>query len=146
MPGIGASYWTTFFPAAVILGVGLAVLVPAVTTVALDSVEARHSGLASAINNAFAQVAGLLAVAALGVLMFAVFDGALDARLAELDLPPATRAEVEAGKVELGPHGRRRDSAPKRARPWGGRSTRRSCRATGRSCSWRRPARSAPRS
>ena len=102
VPGTGGSYWTTFFPATVILGVGLAVLVPAVTTVALNSVETRHSGLASAINNAFAQVAGLLAVAALGVLMFTVFDGALDARLAELNLPPAARAEIEAEKVELG--------------------------------------------
>lgn len=53
VPGTGGSYWTTFFPAAVVLGVGLAILVPAVTTVALNSVEARHSGLASAINNSF---------------------------------------------------------------------------------------------
>jgi MFS family permease len=102
VPGIEGTYWTTFFPATVVLGVGLAVLVPAVTTVALNSVEASHSGLASAINNAFAQVAGLLAVTAFGVLMFTVFDGALDARLAELDLTPAARAEIEAEKVELG--------------------------------------------
>jgi MFS family permease len=102
VPGIEGTYWTTFFPATVVLGVGLAVLVPAVTTVALNSVEASHSGLASAINNAFAQVAGLLAVTALGVLMFTVFDGALDARLAELDLTPAARAEIGAEKVELG--------------------------------------------
>jgi hypothetical protein len=45
VPGLGAPYWTTFFPAAVVLGVGLAILVPAVTTVALNSVEVRHSGL-----------------------------------------------------------------------------------------------------
>jgi MFS family permease len=44
VPGLGAPYWTTFFPAAVVLGVGLAILVPAVTTVALNSVEVRHSG------------------------------------------------------------------------------------------------------
>jgi hypothetical protein len=53
VPGLGAPYWTTFFPAAVVLGVGLAILVPAVTTVALNSVGVRHSGLASAINNSF---------------------------------------------------------------------------------------------
>ena len=102
VPGIGGSYWTTFFPATVVLGVGLSVLVPAVTTAALNSVEVRHSGLASAINNAFAQVAGLLAIAAFGVLMFAVFAGALDGRLAEMDLPPGTRGHIEAEKVELG--------------------------------------------
>jgi hypothetical protein len=63
------SYWTSFFPAAAVLGVGLSILVPAVTTVALNSVDVRHTGLASAINNAFSQTAGLLAVAVLGVLI-----------------------------------------------------------------------------
>jgi EmrB/QacA subfamily drug resistance transporter len=102
VPGIGGSYWTTFFPAAVILGVGLAILVPAVTTVALNSVEERHSGLASAINNTFSQTAGLLAIAALGLLMFAVFSGSLDSRLASLDLPPEARQQLEQEKVKLG--------------------------------------------
>src|SRR3954454_19201127 len=91
VPGIGASYWITFLPAAVVLGVGLAILVPAVTTVALNSVEVRHSGLASAINNSFSQIAGLLAVAVLGVIMFASFGPSLDDRLADLSLPPDAR-------------------------------------------------------
>jgi EmrB/QacA subfamily drug resistance transporter len=102
LPGIGGSYWTTFFPAVVVLGVGLSVLVPAVTTVALNSVEIRHSGLASAINNAFSQTAGLLAVAVLGVLMFASFGGSLDARLEALRLPPEVRQQLEQEKVKLG--------------------------------------------
>jgi EmrB/QacA subfamily drug resistance transporter len=102
VPGIGGSYWTTFFPAAVVLGVGLAILVPAVTTVALNSVEERHAGLASAINNAFAQTAGLLAVAVLGVLMLVSFGGGLDERLGTLDLPPEARQQLEEEKLELG--------------------------------------------
>jgi MFS family permease len=102
VPGIGGSYWTTFFPAAVILGIGLSVLVPAVTTVALNSVEGRHSGLASAINNAFSQTAALLAIAILGVLMFATFDSNLDGRLADLDLPSEARQQLEEEKIDLG--------------------------------------------
>ncbi len=102
VPGIGGSYWTTFFPAAVVLGAGLAVLVPAVTTVALNSVEVRHSGLASAINNSFSQIAGLLAVAVLGVLMFASFGNGLDERLSGMDLPPEARQQLESEKLELG--------------------------------------------
>ncbi len=102
VPGIGGSYWTTFFPAAVVLGVGLAILVPAVTTVALNSVEVRHSGLASAINNAFAQTAGLLAIAVMGVLMFASFGNSLDERLEFLDLPLEARQQLEAEKSSLG--------------------------------------------
>ena len=103
VPGSGSgSYWTTFFPAAVVLGVGLSIVVPALTTVALNSVGARHEGLASAINNAFSQTAGLLAIAVLGVIMFISFDGGLDARLAALNLPPEARQQLEQEKVKLG--------------------------------------------
>jgi EmrB/QacA subfamily drug resistance transporter len=96
------SYWTTFFPAAVVLGVGLSILVPALTTVALNSVDVRHEGLASAINNTFSQTAGLLAVAVLGVIMFIGFGSGLDARLAALNLPPEARQQLEEEKVKLG--------------------------------------------
>ena len=103
VPGAqSGSYWTTFFPAVVVLGVGLSIVVPALTTVALNSVDARHEGLASAINNAFSQTAGLLAIAVLGVIMFISFDGSLDARLAALDLPPEARQQLEREKVKLG--------------------------------------------
>ncbi len=102
VPGIGGSYWTTFFPAAVVLGIGLSILVPAVTTVALSSVDLRHEGLASAINNTFSQTAGLLAVAVLGVLMFVSFGSSLDSRLATLNLPPEARQQMQEEKVKLG--------------------------------------------
>jgi EmrB/QacA subfamily drug resistance transporter len=103
VPGVeSGSYWTSYFPAAVVLGVGLSILVPAVTTVALNSVESRHEGLASAINNAFSQTAGLLAVAVLGVIMFIGFSGSLDARLQMLDLPSEARQQLEDEKAKLG--------------------------------------------
>jgi EmrB/QacA subfamily drug resistance transporter len=103
LPGVeSGSYWTTFFPATVVLGVGLSAQASAVTTVALNSVDARRSGLASAINNAFSQTAGLLAIAVLGVLMFAVFSGSLDGRLRALDLPPEARKQLEEEKIQLG--------------------------------------------
>jgi EmrB/QacA subfamily drug resistance transporter len=103
VPGAqSGSYWNAFFPAAVVLGVGLSIVVPALTTVALNSVDARHEGLASAINNAFSQTAGLLAIAVLGVIMFISFDGSLDARLAALNLPPEARQQLEQEKVKLG--------------------------------------------
>jgi EmrB/QacA subfamily drug resistance transporter len=102
VPGVeGGSYWTSFFPAAVILGVGLSAQASAVTTVALNAVEERRSGLASAINNAFSHTAGLLAVAVLGVLVFAVFNASLDARLEDLDLPVEAREQLEEEKINL---------------------------------------------
>jgi len=103
VPGVeSGSYWTSFFPAAVVLGVGLAAQASAVTTVVLNSVDAGRSGLASAINNAFSQTAGLLAVAILGVLMIAVFSVSLDSRLVHLDLAPGARQQLEGEKVKLG--------------------------------------------
>ena len=116
VPGVeSGSYWTSFFPAAVVLGVGLSILVPAVTTVALNSVDVRHEGLASAINNAFSQTAGLLAVAVLGVIMFISFGASLDAQLAEADLPPAAKQQLEEEKVKSAPRKHPRVSVQRRA-------------------------------
>jgi MFS family permease len=103
VPGVeSGSYWRSYFPATVILGVGLSILVPAVTTVALNSVDTRHEGLASAINNAFSQTAGLLAVAVLGVIMFVSFSGSLDARLEALNLSSEASQRLEEEQVKLG--------------------------------------------
>jgi EmrB/QacA subfamily drug resistance transporter len=131
VPDLGAPYWITFFPAAVVLGVGLAILVPAVTTVALNSVEVRHSGLASAINNSFSQIAGLLAVAVLGVVMFSSFGASLDDHLSDLDLPRDARQQLEEISSPWVPPRLRLASTLDPGRPWSGPSTRPSSPATG---------------
>jgi len=96
LPGIGGSYWATFFPAMVVLGIGMTISVAPLTTVVMGAVDQRHAGAASGINNAVAEIAGMLAIALFGALAVAVFGRALAVPLDGLQLAPALRDVVQA--------------------------------------------------
>jgi EmrB/QacA subfamily drug resistance transporter len=71
---LGKSYWAGVFPAIGVLAIGMTVTVPPLTSTVMASVAEGHAGIASGVNNAVARVAGLLAVAALGAVLFASFS------------------------------------------------------------------------
>lgn len=68
------TYWTQLLPGILLFGVGLTVTVSPLTAAILGAIDPARSGIASAVNNAIARIAGLLAVAMLGVITAGSLD------------------------------------------------------------------------
>jgi MFS family permease len=91
--GAEPDYVGEVLPAIVVFGLGLAATVAPLTATVLDSVEERHVGIASGVNNGISRVAGLLAIAVLGAVISAKFDASIGA---EVTGGPLTAAAPEA--------------------------------------------------
>jgi hypothetical protein len=79
----------------------MAVTVAPLTTVVMNSVKEDRVGAASGINNAVARVAGVLAIAVLGIVMVKAFSFRLDRSLADFSLSSYARQEVQANENQL---------------------------------------------
>ena len=60
VPGVGGSYWTTYFPAVVVLGIGVSLVFGPLSIAILNAVESEHSGLGSGVNRSVQRTAKLL--------------------------------------------------------------------------------------
>jgi EmrB/QacA subfamily drug resistance transporter len=61
-------YWTHLFPGVMVFGLGLAITVAPLTSAVLGAIDPKQAGIASAVNNAISRIAGLIAIAALGII------------------------------------------------------------------------------
>jgi EmrB/QacA subfamily drug resistance transporter len=102
VPADHARYWIDFFPAFLVLGLGMAISVAPLTTVVMNSVEPERAGTASGFNNAVARVAGVLAVAVLGAVMAAAFTHSLRQSLGSLNLNAGVVSQLESNATKLG--------------------------------------------
>ncbi|GAC1581828.1 MAG: hypothetical protein NVS4B1_18140 [Ktedonobacteraceae bacterium] len=100
LPGLGGSYWFTYFPAVVVLGLGMTITIAPLTTTVMGAVEDQYSGTASGVNNAIARIAGLLAIAILGICVAYAFSTSLTSNIAALHLSPNVQQTI------LAQHGR----------------------------------------
>ncbi len=100
LPGLGGSYWQTYFPAVVVLGLGMTITIAPLTTTVLGAVEDRYSGTASGVNNAVARIASLLAIAILGIFVVYAFSNSLTRNIEGLHLSSQLQQTI------LAQHGR----------------------------------------
>jgi EmrB/QacA subfamily drug resistance transporter len=101
LPAIGGSYWTTFFPAVLTVGLGLATSVAPLTTTVMNAVPAALAGTASGINNAVSRLAALLSIAVLGIVMVSGFNRQLSTTLATMNLEPEVLRRIDEQRVKL---------------------------------------------
>jgi EmrB/QacA subfamily drug resistance transporter len=95
--GTSVSLVTDVLPALLVFSFGLSLTVSPLTATVLADASEMDAGIASAVNNAIARTAGLVAVAAVGAIVASFYGARLDARLGHR-LPPSSQAAVHQAR------------------------------------------------
>jgi EmrB/QacA subfamily drug resistance transporter len=95
--GTSVSLVTDVLPALLVLSFGLALTVSPLTATVLADASEMDAGIASAVNNAIARTAGLVAVAAVGAVVASFYGARVDQRLGHR-LPASSQAAVREAK------------------------------------------------
>jgi EmrB/QacA subfamily drug resistance transporter len=99
---VGSGYWSALFPAVVVLGLGLAVTVAPLTSLAMNSAGDERSGAASGVNNAVSRVSGVVALALVGIVFSVRFGHSLGEGLKRSSLTQTEQREIYEQRARLG--------------------------------------------
>jgi MFS family permease len=72
--GTHVNYLTELLPGILLFALGLSMTVAPLTSAVLGDIDTKHSGIASAVNNAVARIAGLISIAIIGVVIGSKID------------------------------------------------------------------------
>ena len=89
------NYWTELLPALLVFALGLSLTVAPLTATVLADADDHNAGIASALNNAIARVAGLIAIAAIGALVAGQYESRLQDALGSAASQPGMAAAIE---------------------------------------------------
>jgi len=91
-------YVSDILPGMLIFGLGVTLTATPLTAAVLGAVPRTRSGIASAVNNAVVSIAGLLAIAVIGIVLAAQFNNTIEKNIAKSDLSPTSRQALNTIK------------------------------------------------
>jgi len=96
------SYWTSYFPGILAIGIGMAFTVSPLTATVMGSVKEDFSGVASGINNSLSRIASVFANAIFGALALIIFSNTVTRELISKDYTPGEHKIIEARASSFG--------------------------------------------
>jgi len=96
-----SNYWYGLFPSIVVLGFGMTITIAPLTTAVMNSLSVSYSGLASGINNSLGRIAGVMAIAVFGLILFNSFDNKLTDGLKSNEVPQEVVESIQSQKTRL---------------------------------------------